>query len=69
MPDIETLHVPTINHDIPSRQLASEESTDKRKTTGQSKRAVQTEGMEPESFTNRMQDASVLELYKANIIA
>ena len=69
MPDIQTVGVLTINHDTLGRQLASDESTDKRKTNRQSKRAVQTQGQKPESWKNKMYDVDVQIWFNANCTA
>ena len=69
MSNIETLGVLTINQDTTGRQLASDDNTDKIKTSGQSKKAVQTESRETESCKNKMQDANVQKQCNANNIA
>ena len=54
MPNIDTLDVLSINLDTIARQYASHENTDKRRTSGQLKRAVSTESREPETCRNKM---------------
>ena len=58
-PDIQTLGIVTINTDTICRQLASDENTDKRRTNRQSKKAIQTEGRQPDSCTNNMLEVDV----------
>ena len=53
MPDIDNLHVLTINYETINRQLVSYDNADNRKRKSQYERAVQTEGGMPESCTTR----------------
>ena len=59
MLDVETLGVPTINHDTIERQFASDKNIDKRRTSGKCEGTVQTEGREPISCTSKMQGVDV----------